>query len=96
MKTFSMSRLGAALCTAGFVMALGATAPALAFDPAAALKDVATMLPPAGPGGEKPVTFLARIGGVPATMIISSAGGSCITSPGVSSARAVSERETIR
>ena len=40
--------------------------------------------------------FFARIGGVPASMTISSAGGSCITSPGVSNGRAVSDRETIR
>ena len=55
MKTFSLSRLGTALCSAGFVMALSAAAPALAFDPSGALKAVATMLPPSGPGGEKPV-----------------------------------------
>jgi len=35
-------------------------------------------------------------GGVPATMSISSDGGSCMISPGVISCRAVSERETIR
>ena len=38
----------------------------------------------------------ARIGGVPATMTISSLGGSCMISPGVSNWRAVSDRETIR
>jgi len=54
MKIHSLSRLGAALCATGFVMAF-ATTPALAYDTAAALKDVAAMLPPAGPGGEKPV-----------------------------------------
>jgi hypothetical protein len=40
--------------------------------------------------------LFARIGGAPASMTISSAGWSCITSPGVSEGRAVSERETIR
>ena len=33
---------------------------------------------------------------MPDTMTISSVGGSCITSPGVNSGRAVSERETMR
>ena len=33
---------------------------------------------------------------VPATMTISSLGGSCMISPGVSNCRAVSDRETIR
>ena len=35
-------------------------------------------------------------GGVPATMTISSVGGSCMISPGVSSGRAVSCRDTMR
>ena len=34
--------------------------------------------------------------GAPATMTISSVAGSCMTSPGVISGRAVSERDTIR
>ena len=55
MKIHPLSRLGAALCATGFVMAFAAATPALAYDTTAALKDVAAMLPPAGPGGEKPV-----------------------------------------
>ena len=55
MKLFSNSRLSAALCATGLFLAIGAPGPALAFDPAGALKQVATMLPPQGPGGEKPV-----------------------------------------
>ncbi|MNL30590.1 hypothetical protein D3C87_1523350 [compost metagenome] len=44
----------------------------------------------------KYLAFFVRIGGMPATMTISSSGGSCIISPGVSKGRAVSDRETIR
>ena len=40
--------------------------------------------------------FRVWIGGSPDAITISSVGGSCITSPGVSSARAVSVRDTIR
>ena len=41
-------------------------------------------------------TFCARIGAAPDTRMISSSDGSCMISPGVSKARAVSWRETIR
>jgi ribose transport system substrate-binding protein len=41
---------------AALMLAFGAAGQALAIDPAVALKDVAVMLPPQGPGGEKPVT----------------------------------------
>jgi ribose transport system substrate-binding protein len=58
MKLFTSARKRAAICAA-LVLAFGATGQAFAFDPAGALKQVATMLPPQGPGGEKPVPAAA-------------------------------------
>ena len=57
MKLPTLSRLSAAASAAVTAagLALAPATPALAFDPATALKAVSTMLPPAGPGGEKPV-----------------------------------------
>ena len=40
--------------------------------------------------------YIARMGGVPATMTISSSAGSCMTSPGVNNGRDVSCRDTMR
>ncbi|MDB5958781.1 MAG: sugar transporter, periplasmic binding protein [Massilia sp.] len=55
MKFFTIARKHAAM-GAALVLAFGAAGQALAIDPAVALKEVAVMLPPQGPGGEKPVT----------------------------------------
>lgn len=56
MKNLSPSRLIAALCASAGILLSFASASAFAVDPAAELEKMRTMLPPTGPGGEKPVS----------------------------------------
>lgn len=56
MKNLSPSRLIAVFCASAGVLLSFASAPVFATDPAAELEKMRTMLPPTGPGGEKPVS----------------------------------------